>query len=503
MTSDQPTVTLPAQRTCPFSPPAEYERMRENAPVSRIALPGGRTAWALTRHEDVRAMLADPRFSSDRTHPDFPVLAEGQQLAANSGQSLISMDPPEHGAARRAVVGEFTVKRMAALRPRTQQIVDEHVDALLAGPRPADLVRGLALPVPSLVICELLGVPYADHEFFQSRSARLLRRTEPMPERARARDELRSYLDDLVTVKEQAPTEDLLGRQILKQRETGKGDHADLVSLAVLLLIAGHETTANMISLGTLALLEHLRERARLEEDAEAVPGAVEELLRYFSIVDAVTARVATADVEIGGVVIPAGDGVLGLGNAANHDPGVYARPPNSTSRAARGTTWPSGTAPISASARTWRGWGCRWSSKRCSGASRGSVSPFRSANCPSGTTAPYTDSTNSRSPGRRYEKQEDGCASSRTPRAASAPASACSASRRSSTRTRRTARWSSWSTGRGKPNWQACGRRWRSAPARRSPSRRTDRAALRAPRSRGSALVVRQWCVSRPGCCP
>ncbi|WP_314174813.1 cytochrome P450 [Streptomyces winkii] len=328
MTSDQSTVTMPLQRTCPFSPPPEYERMRENAPVSRVALPGGGSAWALTRHEDVRAMLADPRFSSDRTRPGFPVLAEGQQqLTARFKLSLISMDPPEHGPARRAVLGEFTVKRMAALRPRIQQIVDEHLDAMLAGPRPADLVRALSLPVPSLVICELLGVPYADHEFFQSRSGRMLRRTEPVAAREQARDELRAYLDELITSKEQNPTDDLLGRQVLKQRETGRGGHAELVSLAVLLLIAGHETTANMISLGTVALLEHPDERARLSEDPDAMPGAVEELLRYFSIVDAATSRVATEDVEIGGVLIRAGEGVLGLGNSANHDPGVFDRP--------------------------------------------------------------------------------------------------------------------------------------------------------------------------------
>jgi cytochrome P450 len=328
MTSEQPTVTLPAQRTCPFSPPAEYRQLRENAPVSRVTLSGGDTAWALTRHEDIRAMLTDPRFSSDRTNPGFPVLAEGQRrLVAQSQPSLISMDPPEHGKARRAVVGEFTVKRMAALRPRIQQIVDEHVDALLAGPRPADLVRALSLPVPSLVICELLGVPYADHEFFQARSSRLLRRTDPVEARERARDELRSYLDELVTAKEQDPTDDLLGRQVLKQRETGEGDHTDLVSLAVLLLIAGHETTANMISLGAVALLEHPGEQAKLSGDPGKMPAAVEELLRYFSIADIATSRVATEDVEIGGVLIRAGEGVLGLGNSANHDPGIFDQP--------------------------------------------------------------------------------------------------------------------------------------------------------------------------------
>ncbi|HEV7625173.1 MAG TPA: cytochrome P450 [Streptomyces sp.] len=328
MSDQQTTVTLPAQRACPFSPPPEYEQLREDRPVSRVSLPSGRTVWALTRHEDIRTMLADPRFSSDRTDPGFPVFTEGQQqLTARFRPSLISMDPPEHGQARRSVVGEFTVKRMAALRPRIQQIVDEHLDAMLAGPRPTDLVRALSLPVPSLVICELLGVPYADHRFFQSRSSQLLRRSETLARREQASNELRSYLDDLVTAKEQHPTDDLLGRQIQKQRESGNGDHVDLVSLAVLLLIAGHETTANMISLGTLALLEHPAEAAKLSDDPGKMPGAVEELLRYFTIADFATSRVATADVEIGGVLIHAGEGVLALSNSANHDPRVFERP--------------------------------------------------------------------------------------------------------------------------------------------------------------------------------
>jgi cytochrome P450 len=315
------------QRTCPFSPPAEYGELREATPITRALLPSGRHAWLVTRHADVRAVLTDPRFSSDRRHPDFPRLIKFPQPSLNFTPSLIGMDPPEHGPARRAVVGEFTVKRIQALRPRIQEIVDDCIDAMLAGPRPTDLVQALSLPVPSLVICELLGVPYADHEFFQSRSKLLFSRTTSPQARQVGIDELRSYLDDLVTGKEREPSEDLLGRQVLRQRQTATEDHAALVSLAFLLLIAGHETTANMISLGTVALLENPEQLTIIRADPGKTPAAVEELLRYFTIVDTATSRLALEDVELGGVHIRAGEGVIALGNAANRDPEAFDDP--------------------------------------------------------------------------------------------------------------------------------------------------------------------------------
>jgi cytochrome P450 len=157
MTSTEP-VALPLTRQCPYAPPPEHLRLRDEQPVARVRLPSGMTVWALTRHEDIRAMLTDPRFSSDRNRPGFPAFTHDPIPVS---LSLLGMDPPEHGPARRAVMGEFTLKRITALRPRIQQIVDERVDALLAGPRPVDLVPALSLPVPSLVTCELLGVPYA------------------------------------------------------------------------------------------------------------------------------------------------------------------------------------------------------------------------------------------------------------------------------------------------------------------------------------------------------
>jgi cytochrome P450 len=315
---------LPITRTCPYAPPAEHVRLREEEPVARVTLPSGATAWALSRLEDIRTMLTDPRFSSDRRHPGFPLFFSGQRPTNTLGRSLIGLDPPEHGPARRAVVGEFTVKRMAALRPRVQQIVDEHIDALLAGPRPADLVKALSLPVPSLVICELLGVPYADHEFFQRHSGNLLRRSTPIEERDKAIVEVRSYLQALVAEKEKTPGNDLLSRQIAQATDRGDSDREDVVSLGFLLLIAGHETTANMISLGVMTLLEDPVQRAALRADPEVTPRAVEELLRYFTIAEFATSRVAKEDVEIGGVLIRAGEGVIALGNAANRDPAAF-----------------------------------------------------------------------------------------------------------------------------------------------------------------------------------
>jgi cytochrome P450 len=317
------TTHLPITRSCPYAPPEEHRRLREEAPISRVTLPSGMTVWAMTRLEDIRAMLTDPRFSSDRHNPNFPLLLKGQRpIPTGFKPSLVGMDPPEHGPARRAVVGEFTVRRLAALRPRVQEIVDEHLDAMLAGPRPTDLVKALSLPVPSLVICELLGVPYADHDFFQVRSSKLLSRTISPEDRAQAFTELVGYLGDLIDAKKKEPADDLISRQLAKS-----DDHEEMKSLAFLLLVAGHETTANMISLGTMALLERPEDIRTLRDDPSKTPAAVDELLRYFTIAEFVTSRVALADVELGGVTIRAGEAVVTLGNMANRDPEAFDRP--------------------------------------------------------------------------------------------------------------------------------------------------------------------------------
>ncbi len=326
--TSEPAVTLPLPRTCPHDPPAEYTRLREEGPVRRVATAGGGYAWAVTRHADIREMLTSTHLSADRWKPGFPALAPGQQEMPRGSRTMISMDPPEHGEARRAVLGEFTVRRIQAMAPRIQEIADQQVDALLAGPRPVDLVEALALPVPSLVICELLGVPYSDHGLFQAWSARMLNMRISVAERAEARLSLLSYVRELIVGKAADPTDDLLGRQIRREQErSGHVDVTDLTGLGLLLLVAGHETTTNMISLGALAFMENPGLRAEIVADPSRTPGAVEELLRWFSIVDGVVARVAMADTEIGGVRIRAGEGVVALSSAANRDPEAFDHP--------------------------------------------------------------------------------------------------------------------------------------------------------------------------------
>lgn len=322
---------LPVERGCPFAPPIEYERLREAAPISKVRLAGGTEAWWVSGHAEGRAILTDRRFSSDRRKDGFPLFnldaATLRQLRSQS-PLMLGMDGAEHSAARRPVIGEFTVKGLAALRPRIQDIVDRFIDAMLATEqRPVDLVQALSLPVPSLVICELLGAPYTDHDFFQGRTAVAVRRTSSSEDRQQAFAELRAYIDDLITRKESEPGDDLFSRQIARQRQDGTVDHAGLVSMAFLLLTAGHETTANMISLGVVALLNHPKQLALIKADPGKTPMAVEELLRYFAIADAATSRVATENVQISGVRIKAGEGVIVSSLSANWDPSVFENP--------------------------------------------------------------------------------------------------------------------------------------------------------------------------------
>lgn len=331
LSTEVPGRQFPVPRGCPFAEPGEYARLRERAPVSKVRLPGGERVWWVSGHEEGRAVLADRRFSSDRRRDSFPNPTGDPTVRERfraQPPAMIGLDGAEHTAARRAVIGEFTLKRLAALRPRIQQIVDGFIDEMLAAEkRPVDLVQALSLPVPSLVICEMLGAPYSDHDFFQPRTTALIRRDTAPEERMRAFTELRGYMSDLLTKKEAEPGDDLFSRQIARQREEGAYDHESLVSLAFLLLIAGHETTANMISLGVVGLLQHPEQLALIKADPSRTPLAVEELLRYFTIVETATSRVATEDVEIGGVTIKADEGVIVSGLSANWDAGVFENP--------------------------------------------------------------------------------------------------------------------------------------------------------------------------------
>jgi hypothetical protein len=283
----------------------------------------------VTRYAEQRTLLADPRVSADSTHPGFPHVGANLRERTTGEQSFIRMDDPEHARLRRMVTAPFAVRQVEAMRPGIQQIVDGLIDDLLAGPKPADLVQAFALPVPSLVICQLLGVPYADHEFFQRNSRLLINRDTPPEEGRKAQDALITYLDDLVGDKLADPGDDLLSRLANERVRTGELTRRDLAAVGRLLLVAGHETTANMIALGTLALLQHPAQLAALRDsqDPALAAGAVEELLRYLSIVHSGRRRLALADIEIGGQVIRAGEGLIMANDIANRDELVFPSP--------------------------------------------------------------------------------------------------------------------------------------------------------------------------------
>ncbi|MFJ5262519.1 cytochrome P450 [Streptomyces sp. NPDC088387] len=324
--SESPLPQFPMRRTCPFSEPGEYAGMRENEPVSRASLKvNGKPTWLVTRHEDVRQVLGDGNASSNLKLPGYPHQFHiPEEMLAAARLMLLSMDPPEHTAQRRMLIPEFTARRVKEMRPHIQKIVDEHIDAMLAKGGPVDLVTALALPVPSLVICELLGVPYEDHPQFEEWSAAMMNHDLSPAEYGAAVQALDMYLDKLVTLKENEPGDDLISRFLEKNETEQVADHVDVVTMARLMLVGGHETTANMIALGVLALLEHPELMAELQQDPALLPNAIEELLRVFSISDSGTARVAVGDIEVGGVTIRAGEGILALNNAANHDESVF-----------------------------------------------------------------------------------------------------------------------------------------------------------------------------------
>jgi cytochrome P450 len=314
---------------CPFDPPEELLGLQAQAPLAKVRLWDGSTPWVLTRYADQRALLTDPRISADIMHPGYPHSSAGLRERRAQARTFLNMDDPEHARLRRMVTAPFAIKRVEALRPAIQQIVDSLIDEMLAGPKPVDLVQAFALPVPSMVISELLGVPYADHDFFQATSKILVSRDQPAETVLEAQGKLIDYLEQQVAEKLARPADDLLSRLATEQVATGELSQRDVAVMGMLLLTAGHETTANMIALGTLALLEHPGQLAALRDtdDAKLIAGAVEELLRYLHIVHSGRRRVAIEDIEIGGQVIAAGDGVIFANDAANRDEEVFANP--------------------------------------------------------------------------------------------------------------------------------------------------------------------------------
>ncbi|CAM3791332.1 cytochrome P450 [Kibdelosporangium persicum] len=307
-----PEIPLHAQRNR-FDLPDELLRLREEQPVTKIRLPWGTSAWLVTKYSDIREVFGDAnRFSNSAEARPF-----GDQIADRSG-FLLAYDPPDHTRLRKMLTPEFTVRRIRRLQPRIEAIVDDHLDALEQAGPPADLVSTFALPIPSLVICELLGVPYDDRDEFQDHAAVRLDMTQDVDKRIAALEASRRYMAGLVATHRANPGDDMIGMLI---REHGDDlTDTELTGVADLLLLAGHETTSNMLALGTLLLLRHPEQAAEIRA-GRLVDEAVEELLRYLSIVHSGIPRTAKQDLVLSGQRIAAGDVLVCSLPAANRDP--------------------------------------------------------------------------------------------------------------------------------------------------------------------------------------
>jgi cytochrome P450 len=331
-TSEIPEYPMARQAGCPFAPPPDVMALAESKPLSRVRIWDGSTPWLITGYEEVCELFSDSRVSVDDRVPGFPHWNEGMLATVHKRpRSVFTSDGEEHTRFRRMLSKPFTFKRVEGLRPTIQQITDEHIDAMLAGPQPADVVAAIALPIPSLVISQLLGVPYEDAEMFQHHATLGLARYASGEDTAKGAMSLHKYLARLVESRIETPSEDPADAvsDLAERVKAGELSVKEAAQLGTGLLIAGHETTSNMIGLGVLALLENPDQLAvmRDAEDPKVLASAVEELLRYLSIIQNGQRRVAVEDIHIAGEVIRAGEGIIIDLAPANWDPDAFPEP--------------------------------------------------------------------------------------------------------------------------------------------------------------------------------
>jgi cytochrome P450 len=315
--AELPVIPAPRDHDCPLKPPAFFADWRA-ADGLQLALWRGEPAWVISKYDDIRAALIDPRLSAETLPEALKLMGTDDNVPV----VFARIDDPEHNRLRRMMTRDFTFRRAQEMRPQIQELVDGFLDDMVEKGPPADLVRDFALPVPSLVISLLLGVPYEDHEFFQHHSTVGLDTRSTDEEKLAAMGAIFNYVTELAERKEREPGDDLISRLMTDYVATGQLNRATVAMNGAILLQAGHETTANMIALGTVALLEHPDQLVRLREtdDPAVIANVVEELMRYMTIVHSQIERVALEDLTISGQLVRAGEYVLMNLPAGNWD---------------------------------------------------------------------------------------------------------------------------------------------------------------------------------------
>jgi cytochrome P450 len=310
---------------CPFDPPPVFGRLRTEAPPTRIQMKMfGNDAWLITRYEDGRFVLGDSRFAADRRLPNFPHVGPPRTIFPGN---FVHIDPPGHTRLRRMVSRGFTARLVEQLRPRIEAFTEQLIDDFTRDAQTADLKQALCLPLPIWVICELLGVPFSAKEYFPAVTALIQPKTSTPEGVRQTLATAFAHMGELVAEKKRHPGDDLISRLTEKYEAAGELSSEELVGISLALMLGAFETTSNMLSLAILLLLEHPEQLALLVADPTLARSAIEEVLRFITVVHTGLPRIATEDVVIGGRLIHAGEGVIVSLAAANRDGSVFPNP--------------------------------------------------------------------------------------------------------------------------------------------------------------------------------
>lgn len=327
MSEEQVLSFWPFARSAPSLPPAEYAERRENCPVSRVELWDGRPAWLLTRYADIRSALRDARFSADSSVDGFPAPNAAIAAARKVQRGFVRLDGAAHRRQRNLLAKYFTVNHVQMLRDVVTKKVDELLDEMEAHGGPFELVEHLAEPLPIFLTCVQLGLPLSDVPYLLDRVKTWMSSDSLPAESTKAADDIVEHFREVIARERVERTQGMVSDLVHNHVVTGELSEEDLLWMLHLLLVGGFDTAANMISLGTLTLMAHPAETARLNEEPGRITKVVEELLRLHSVAHFVAGRMASEDVELGGVRISAGEGIVAPLPAANFDPEVFVDP--------------------------------------------------------------------------------------------------------------------------------------------------------------------------------